>query len=74
MQFETEEDCEKALKRNLEKIGHRWVGWILKYTKKISTKLLFFNQKISKKSISLCNYRENAWEVMIFIDFNCFFF
>lgn len=26
VQFDTEADCEKALKRNLEKIGHRWVG------------------------------------------------
>lgn len=28
VQFDTEADCEKALKRNLEKIGHRWVGWL----------------------------------------------
>lgn len=26
VQFESTEDCEKALKRNMEKIGHRWVG------------------------------------------------
>lgn len=26
VQFKTTEDCEKALKRNLDKIGHRWVG------------------------------------------------
>lgn len=28
VQFKNSEDCEKALKRNLEKIGHRWVGWV----------------------------------------------
>lgn len=26
VQFTNAEDCEKALKRNLDKIGHRWVG------------------------------------------------
>lgn len=53
VQFESTEDCEKALKRNMEKIGHRWVGsWFgscyvaILDTKSIDTKLChkkFFN-------------------------------
>lgn len=44
VQFVSAEDTEKALKKNRDKIGHRWVVWDL-------TKLFFFFYSILKKSI-----------------------
>ena len=56
VQFESSEDCEKALKRNLEKIGHRWVVFFGKfqYSEKIDEESKRKTKK--KKKISITFY------------------